>query len=850
MFPSAVLALMALSVPPPQLEPGISQALAEHRAATLQQVRYELTFDLPPTVSEPVRGRARVRFVLESAGDVVLDFAAAPDRLVSVSIDGSRISAQHVNGHIVIPAERTRAGQNTLDIDFLAGDSPLNRSADFMYTLFVPSRASQTFPCFDQPDLKARYTLTLTAPADWQLVANGAEIDRNTAEGRTTVRFAETEPLPTYLFAFAAGKFFVEEADRQGRHLRMFHRETDAAKVARNRDAIFDLHAAALDWLERYTGIPYRFGKFDFVVIPSFQFGGMEHAGAIFYNATGLLLDETATQNQKLGRASVIAHETAHMWFGDLVTMRWFNDVWMKEVFANFMAAKIVNPSFPEINHELRFLLAHYPSAYEIDRTAGTNAIRQTLANLNEAGSLYGAIIYQKAPTVMRQLEERIGSEALQQGLREYLGRYAFGNATWPDLIAILDGRTPEDLARWSHAWVSEEGRPSITTELQISNGRIARLAFAQADPYPRRGLLWPQRLDITLGYPTGTRAMGADLDRTTATVAAAAGLEAPLFVLPNGRGRAYGRFILDPRSLTYLLDHVESVEDPLTRGSSWLALWEAMLDARTTPQRFVDVCLRALPLESNELLTQGVLSYLETAYWKFLDTTERMALAPRIETTLRDGLARAQGTSLKSAWFSAFRDMTLTPDGIRWLERVWRREEVVAGLTFSENDETEMAQELALRGVADWKAVLQEQAARIANPDRKARFAFIQPALSADVADRDRFVASLADPANRRREPWVLDGLRYVHHAMRARDADRHVIPALAMLREIQRTGDIFFPKRWADAVLSGHSSAATAQAVRGFIDSLAADYPLRLRKVLLSSADELFRAARLTHR
>src|SRR5205085_11252477 len=192
---------------------------------------------------------------------------------------------------------------------------------------------------------------------------------------------------------------------RNGRELRMFHRETDAAKVARNREALFDLHASALAWLEEYTAIPYPFEKLDFILIPSFQFGGMEHAGAILYNASSLMLDPSATQSQLLGRASLIAHETSHMWFGDLVTMRWFNDVWMKEVFANFMAAKIVNPSFPEINHELRFLLANYPAAYDVDRTPGTNAIRQPLDNLKDAGTLYGNIIYDKAPIVMRHLE-------------------------------------------------------------------------------------------------------------------------------------------------------------------------------------------------------------------------------------------------------------------------------------------------------------------------------------------------------------------------------------------------------------------------------------------------------------
>src|SRR6185369_13769821 len=218
---------------------------------------------------------------------------------------------------------------------------------------------------------------------------------------------------------FAAGRFSVETAERNGRTFHMFHRETDAAKVARNRDAIFDLHAKALAWLEEYTQIPYPFGKFDFVLIPSFQFGGMEHPGAIYYNASGILLDESATENQVLGRASTISHETSHMWFGDLVTMQWFNDVWMKEVFANFMAAKIVNPSFPNVNHELRFLVSNYPTAYDVDRTPGSNPIRQPLANLNDAGQLYGPIIYEKAPIVMRQLEMILGEQRLRDGLRE-----------------------------------------------------------------------------------------------------------------------------------------------------------------------------------------------------------------------------------------------------------------------------------------------------------------------------------------------------------------------------------------------------------------------------------------------
>src|SRR5688500_10187849 len=190
-------------------------------------------------------------------------------------------------------------------------------------------------------------------------------------------------------------------------------------------------------------------------MIPSFHVSGMEHPGAILYNQERQLLDESATQNQLLDRASTIAHETAHMWFGNLVTMQWFNDVWMKEVFASFIGTKIVKPLFPKINHDLRFLMA-YPVAYSVDRTAGTHPIRQELENLNEAGSLYGEIVYAKAPIVMRQLELILGPDRLQDGLRVYLKEFQFRNATWLDLVRVLDERTALDLAAWSRAWVEE----------------------------------------------------------------------------------------------------------------------------------------------------------------------------------------------------------------------------------------------------------------------------------------------------------------------------------------------------------------------------------------------------------
>ena len=194
--------------------------------------------------------------------------------------------------------------------------------------------------------------------------------------------FGKTQPLSTYLFAFAAGKFDTISRTENNRKIVLYHRENDLKKVERNLDAIFSSHFHSLNWLESYTGIPYPFDKLDIVLIPDFQYSGMEHSGAIFYRDARLLLDENPSVNQKLGQANLIAHEVAHQWFGNLVTMRWFNDVWLKEVFAGLMADKIVNPQFPEVNHRLSFLLSHYPRAYSVDRTSGSNPIQMKVRHL------------------------------------------------------------------------------------------------------------------------------------------------------------------------------------------------------------------------------------------------------------------------------------------------------------------------------------------------------------------------------------------------------------------------------------------------------------------------------------
>jgi len=518
----------------------------------------------------------------------------------------------------------------------------------------------------------------------------------------------------------------------------------------------------------------------------------------------------------------------------------------MKETFANFLAAKIVNPAFPEVDHDLRFLLAHYPAAYGVDRTAGANPIRQPLDNLNEAGTLYGAIIYQKAPIVFAHLERLIGEDALRDGLREYLAAHAYANASWTDLIAILDARTEEDLAAWSRTWVEESGRPRVEVALETDGDGIARLAVRQSDP-AEAGRLWNQRLELRLGYDVGeSNTLAVHLRDAEAVVAEAAGLPAPDYVLANGAGLGYGLMALDPRTRDYLLAALPTIDEPLTRAIGWVSLWESLLEGDAGPEALIDLARRALPAETDEQNVSRILGYLTSAYWRYLTPERRAALAPEIEALLWDGTAAAGSRSLAAAWFGAYRNVALSAEAVARLERIWREEEEVPGVPLAERDFTALAQGLAVRGVANAAEILAAQRARIDNPDRRAAFEFVMPALSAEPEVRDVFFDSLREPANRAREPWVLTALRWLHHPLRARESEVHLRPGLDLLEEIQRTGDIFFPLSWLQTTLDGHQTAAAAAIVEQYLSDRP-DLAPRLRAKALQAADGLLRAARI---
>ncbi|NVO31767.1 M1 family metallopeptidase [Hymenobacter lapidiphilus] len=839
----------AVAAPAVAVVPGVSRELAEDRARRVSRLGYELSLNVPADKAAPIEAHETVRFRLADVGQPLqLDFKAPTANLRRLRVNGQPVPIDHHDEHLVLPTAALKTGLNEVQIDFTAGNQSLNRNADYLYTLLVPDRARTVFPVFDQPNLKAAFTLTLDVPSGWEAMANAPlRSSENNLGGlfppSTTYYFAPSDTISTYLFSFAAGRFSRLERTVAGRPMQLLHRETDKSKLALSLDPIFQIHADALRFMESYTGIPYPFQKFDFVALPDFQYGGMEHVGAIDYKASSLFLDEGATQDQKNARSNLISHETAHMWFGDLVTMQWFNDVWMKEVFANFMADKITQVALPESNYDLKFVIDHYPAAYGVDRTSGANPIRQNLENLSDAGSLYGGIIYHKAPIMMRQLERLMGEEPFRDGLRAYLKQYAHGNATWPDLIRILDERTPADLQAWNQVWVNQPGRPVFDYDLKTSAGKITRLTLTQqAEDGSER--IWPQLFEVLLVYPNGrTRELTVNQNAREVAVPAAVGEPAPAFILFNSTGLGYGVFPIDKP----LPVGLATLTNPVARAAAYVNLYENMLNGRAlTPAELLAVVRRQLPLETEELNLKLLTGQLTDVYWKLLPPARRATLAPALEAELWRAMEQNSAPNAKKLLFKAYQSIALSRAAQTRLYRIWDTQQAPAGVKLTEDDYTSLALALAVRDYPAPALILARQLTRIPNPDRRKRMEFLLPALSPDPATRDAFFASLADEKNREKEAWVTAALAYLHHPLRAATSEKYLPQSLALLEEIQQTGDIFFPYSWLQSTLGSYQTPTAARTVREFLRAHPSYNP-QLRAKLLQAADDVFRAEKL---
>lgn len=831
----------------PLVGPGVSRELARQRTALLGNVRYDLRLSLE--ARDTAQGSVVVRFSTKRSADVILDFRGPS--LTDVAVNGAATRATFNGAHLRIPAAAIRAGENSVTATFktpiaAAGASIIRfhddkDGNDYLYTLLVPSDANLLFPCFDQPDLKARLTLTLTTPRAWNALGNGKLERADTSAGRVTYRFRESEPLPTYLFAFAAGPW--KPLSNPGATIPFWARPTRAAEV--ETDSIQAQVVSALASLESYFGVPYPFQQFQHVLSPAFPFGGMEHPGVTMFNEESFIYREPPTLNQRLGRRATIYHEVAHQWFGDYVTMRWFDDLWLKEGFATYMAAKMQDiEGLP--NPWMSFYLRNKPSAYDVDQTSGTTPVWQELANLDQAKSNYGAIVYNKAPSVLKQLNYLVGDSAFRRGVHNFLVKHAYGNATWQDLLASIGTASNRSLTEWGRHYILRPGMPVLEQRLDVQNGTIKRLALIQHPAQKLSGKgVWPMRTELALwSGGSVSRSIPVDIRAETTVVAAAVGLPAPDFVFANYNDNAYGLVMLDPRSTEWLEQHIGEVRDPLLRAMLWGATWDLVRDARLAPSRFVAMALRHLPAETEEQIASGMVSRLTRATSSYLSDAQQASTIANVESALLTGASNAERSyGIRKNHLDAYIGVARTPAAITRLT-AWLDSTSTAGLPLRQPTRWAIVTRLVERGAANADAILAAEAKRDTTANGK-RSVFVASAAPATASvKREYFRRFFADTSLN--EDWVTSSLRAFNAPDQSALTLPYVLPALDSLQWIQKNRRIFFLGSWLSGFIGGqHSSQALAE-----IDTFLArrpTLPKDLRQKILQTRDDLERTVRI---
>ena len=849
MLVPSLLLLAAMLAPADSLTArGISHQLAEYRAAHVRDVRYALTLDV--TRRDTASGAVTVRFVRTKPGDAILDFRGL--RLDAPIVNGRATMLAGDGAHLRIPAPLLRVGENVVELRFLSAIAPAGASviryhdstdgADYLYTLLVPSDANALFPCFDQPDLKARVTLTLVTPRGWKALANGALASSDSTSGAaTTHRFRTSDPISTYLVAFAAGPWTTRSAVVHGRPITMWVRASRMKEA--DVDTLIATNARAIEWLERYTARPFPFQKFDFLLAPAFPFGGMEHPGAVFYNEESFIYREPPTRNQLLGREATIYHEVSHQWFGDLVTMRWFDDLWLKEGFATYIAAVMQNDLSPAANAWRTFFLRNKPVAYATDASRGTTPVWQSLGNLDQAKSNYGPIVYNKAPGILKQLNFMVGDTAFRDGLRAYLRAHPYGNATWRDLLTAIGHPASTNLGSWGHDYVLRAGMPIIDQRVFASKGGWT-LELAQSPAQPLSGASpWPIRTRVLVVDSAGA-------EHTTSVVLSGPvtrhrfGGALPRFVFANAGDEAYALVRLDSASVRWAEAHIGEIRDPLQKAMTWNALWDLVRDARLAPERFATVALRELPAERDDQLAPFIVGRLaRTADMYLCDASER-TLRDRSERVLAQGAAdTARSYSVRKSQLDALIGLARSPGLLSRLDAALDSA-TAFGLPLRAPTRWAIVTHLVAMTTASADSRLAAETRRDSTSEGKRR-AFVAGAARPDSATKAEYWRRYFNDASLN-EDWVTASLGAFNDSDHEELTMRYIVPALDTLPWVQRNRRIFFLGSWIGAFVGGHRSAQALNLVEGFLREHP-DMPRDLREKVLQTEDELERTVRI---
>ena len=646
------------------------------RSSCLSVSSYTVHVDLSAAAEEgassyPVSTRVELTFEKDQAVASESETTVPFLDYIGVSVQALRINGEdqpvtYDGARIQLPGLEN--GTNAVEIDSLSKYSRsgegLHRFTDpgdgqvYLYTQYEPADCRRVFPVFDQPDLKSRFRFSLTGPEGWQLRSNGREVSREAAgAGLVRVGFAETELISSYITALAAGPYYVVTDTWGGSVPEGEPFDIDLAVLCRaslaehlDAEEILRITKQGLDFFHQEFGYAYPWGrgaggrgKYDQVFVPEYNLGAMENPGLVTFTEA-YVFDTAATEAQHETRANTILHEMAHMWFGDLVTMKWWDDLWLKESFADFMGSYAVDAATDFTTGWVAFANSRKGWAYVQDQLPTTHPIVADIPDLEAADQNFDGITYAKGASVLKQLAAYAGAEAFRESARRYFRKFAYGNATLVDFLGVLEEVTGKDMHAWSQAWLQTSGIPVLSAPVDETGG--VQVRQTGTDPVTGASIARPHVIRVGLftldGTGTLTRAQSVPAELSAEAgegLTEVPGLQlpeqgAPRLILPNDEDLTYAKLVLDTESVEAVLTH--PVGDPLARATVWAAVWSMVRDGDLPASRFVHAVLQLGLRIPESAVVQSLLRQANQACELYTPAGQR----EQLETQFAAGLA------------------------------------------------------------------------------------------------------------------------------------------------------------------------------------------------------------------
>ena len=656
---------------------NIKQVEATERSAIIKVASYAIDLDLT-TGAENFRVKTTVKFAgLKPGATTYIDCVGA--RVISAKLNGADFDPRFDGETIYLPA---LAAENILEIEhdgvYSNSGEGLHRFVDpaddevYLYTQFETGDARRMYACFDQPDQKATFAISTITPDHWEIISNYAiESTKDLGSKKKFTQFATSQVISTYVTAIVAGAYTSVHDEYKGEKTiplgiyarKSFFKHVDAANI-------FEVTKQGFAYFEKTFGLAYPFGKYDQIAVAEYNWGAMENVGCVTFHEDVLIFRSKVTERNYVSRATTIHHEMAHMWFGDLVTMQWWNDLWLNESFAEWASYQSVSEStkYTEAWTEFNSLRKNW--AYRVDQLTTTHPIATEMEDLDAVRTNFDGISYAKGASVLQQLVAHVGRDNFITGLRRYFAKHAFGNTTLKDLIDQLEAASGRDLTPWVATWLRTAGVNTLRPVIALNGDTYASLSIKQEVPTMPVGSteLRPHRLHVGLFDIQGSklvRRTSVELDVAGALteVTAFAGQKCADLVLINDKDQSYAKLRFDERSIATMKSHLGSLDDSLARGLIWASLWDSCRDGELSATDYIAIALAALKNESDISIVSATLGQIDTALWAYAHPSHRAALRLQVATAIEAALDAAKAGSDHQLQFAkGFANTAITP--------------------------------------------------------------------------------------------------------------------------------------------------------------------------------------------